>query len=292
MINKSPRSNLHPHAQQPEFGDWRADLARPEEAEHYRPQALPAHMKRFPQDTEPGKLSLFSRLLRMLVGLCLLLPLNAIIVYAFIHCIGHSEADTENVRFWLRTPIWFTLIGGGLYLVIAIMGMNRRASLYVYVLGHELTHAIAILLCGGKIKGMKVSATEGGYVLTNKSNLFIALSPYFIPFWMLVWMLVIWGMHAISPFEHYLAWFYAGFGFWLVYHLFWTAYSIVQERQPDLFDNGLIFSLLIIILLNLLLLIGILMIFGLITPAAYGESLWQCTTGAYTLLKAWILHMQ
>ena len=273
MMNRRQKSNLHPHAKQPEFGDWRADLARPEEAEHYRPHALPAHMRRYPDDDPAeGGLSLFSRLLRLLAGLGILLPLNGIIFYALIHCIGHSAAETD-VRFWLRTPIFFTLIGGSVYGVIALMGMNRHAALYIYVLGHELTHAIAILLCGGKIKGMKVSATEGGYVLTNKSNLFIALSPYFIPFWMLIWMLLIWAMNTISPFEHHLAWFYGGFGFWLVYHLFWTSYSIVQERQPDLFDNGLIFSLMIIILLNLVLIIGVLMVFGLIVPADYGESI-------------------
>ena len=284
MMRRPHKSNLHPQAKQPEFGDWRADLARPEEAEHYRPHALPAHMKRYPDDDVPTGISLFSRVLRMLAGLCILLPVNIIIIYTLFHCIGHSVKETD-VLFWLRTPIFFTLIGGSVYGVIVIMSLNRRAFLYMYVLGHELTHAIAILLCGGKIKGIKVSVSEGGCVLTNKSNLFIALSPYFIPFWMLIWMLAIWFMHTISPIEHHLAWLYGGFGFWLAYHLFWTTYSIVQERQPDLFDNGLTFSLMIIILLNLVLIIGILILFGLIAPADYAESMLQCVKQLWALIK-------
>ena len=284
MQRRPHKSNLHPHAKQPEFGDWRSELARPEEAEHYRPHSLPAHMRRYPDDEVTTGMSLFTHIWRLLVGVGILLPINLIVVYTLFHCMGHSVAETD-VFFWFRTPIYFTMIGGSVYAVVAVMGMNRRASLYVYVLGHELTHAIAILLCGGKITGIKVSDTEGGYVLTNKSNIFIALSPYFIPFWMLIWMLLIWTMNTISPFEHHLAWFYGGFGFWLVYHLFWTTYSIIQERQPDLYDNCLTFSLMIIILLNLVLLIGILILFGLIEPTDYAESLQQCAKQLMALIE-------
>lgn len=268
------RSNLHQRAEEPEFGDWRANLPRPEEAEHFTPHDLPARMR--PAQTDAKKLGCISRLLRLVVGTCVLLPLNAIIIYALIRHIGSSSAGMEDVRFWLRTPIWFSILGILSFTAIALMGVARRTNLYLYVLGHELTHAVAILICRGKIKKIHVSSTHGGYVLTNKSNIFIALAPYFIPFWMLVWMLMIWSMHQLSPLTYYLPIFYFGFGFWWAYHLYWTTCSIIQERQPDLFDNGLFFSLMIIVLLNFIILASILMMFGLITPGGYMDCLVEC----------------
>lgn len=273
------KSNLHPRAEEPEYGDWRADLPCPEEAEHYTPRELPAHMH---SEQPTGRsLGTGARMLRLFVGLFLLLPLNAIIIYALMLRIGNTSPEMEDVRFWLRTPIWFSILGVLSFTSIALMGVARRTSLYLYVLGHELTHAIAILMCRGKIKGFHVSASHGGYVLTNKSNIFIALAPYFVPFWMIIWMLLIWCMHRISPLSYYLPIFYLGFGFWWAYHIYWTTYSIIQEKQPDLFDNGLLFSLMIIVFINFALLVGILMMFGLITPAGYWQSLVDSFCAAY-----------
>lgn len=273
------RSNLHPRAEKPEFGDWRADLPYPEEAEHYAPRALPAHMHS--EQPRAGTIGTGARLMRLFIGVFLLLPLNAIIIYALFQRIGNTTPEMEDVRFWLRTPIWFSILGILCFSSIALMGIARRTNLYMYVLGHELTHAIAIIMCRGKIKGFHVSASHGGYVLTNKNNLFIALAPYFIPFWMIIWMLLIWCMNLISPLAYYLPIFYFGFGFLWAYHIYWTTCSIIQERQPDLFDNGLFFSLMIVVFINFALLVGILMIFGLITPGGYMQSLIDTFSAAY-----------
>lgn len=283
----------YPHSSPPpkdsknsDFGDWRTESAGQDGDKRDVPIELPRSMW-IPDDEEPEtqRLGFFSRFLRIMAALLVLLPVNALIIYALGHCLGQTSADVENVMFWMRTPIWYSMMGALTFFVIALMGISRRTWLLLYIIGHELTHAVAILLCGGKIKGMSISTTNGSYVLTNKTNIFIALSPYFVPFWMLIWMALVWGMNRLSPFDTYLQWFYAGFGFWWVYHLFWTAYSIVQERQPDLFDNELIFSLLIIVLLNFLLLIGILMLFGLITPEGYLQSLKEGARWAYTHLR-------
>ena len=58
--------------------------------------------------------------------------------------------------FWLPKPVW------------------------TYVLGHEFTHAIATMLCGGRVKGMKVGS-DGGHVYVTRDNFFVTLAPYFIP---------------------------------------------------------------------------------------------------------------
>ena len=231
--------------------------------------------------TTDSPLSVPARLFRFLIAIAVFLPLLIVCVSAIAQSISHTESDVENVRFWARTPIWYTLLGALVFTSLTLMNIRRSVSLYLYVMGHELTHAIAILLCGGKIKGIKITATQGGYVLTSKTNIFISLAPYFVPFWLLVWMPAVWAINYFYPFSTYTEWFYAGFGFWLAYHLYWTAYSIIQERQPDLFDNGLLFSVLIVMLINCALLIGVLMLFGIISPQNFAEAF---NASAYQLI--------
>ena len=45
-----------------------------------------------------------------------------------------------------------------------------------YVFMHELTHAVAALLCGARIKDVHVGK-ESGYVKMSHTNTFIALAP-------------------------------------------------------------------------------------------------------------------
>ena len=59
--------------------------------------------------------------------------------------------------------------------------------MWLYVLGHEFTHALAAMLAGGKVSAFHVSS-KGGHVLTDRVNWWIALSPYFVPIYALIWM--------------------------------------------------------------------------------------------------------
>ena len=56
------------------------------------------------------------------------------------------------------------------------------------------------------------------YVETDADRLFIALSPYFVPLWMLCWLGGVFVLNYFWPFEAYEAWFYGGLGFWWVFH--------------------------------------------------------------------------
>src|ERR1700681_420898 len=53
-----------------------------------------------------------------------------------------------------------------------------------YVFGHELTHALAAWMTGGKVKHFHVSK-KGGSVTVTKTNFFVALAPYIIPLYAL-----------------------------------------------------------------------------------------------------------
>jgi hypothetical protein len=132
-----------------------------------------------------------------------------------------------------------------------IAGIANDRLLYLYVLGHEMTHAMFVYVCGGRISAIHFS-TEGGYVMTNKSNILIALSPYFIPFWSAVLI----SLHSFISLWWDIP---AGgliltglLGFTWTFHIIWTIWMIPKD-QPDLKENGTFFSLIIIIFANLVL---------------------------------------
>ena len=84
----------------------------------------------------------------------------------------------------------------------------------------------------------------------------------------------------IVPFESYGAWFYAGFGFWWSFHVYWTMWVIPRE-QPDLLENGVVFSFLIIMLTNIAALLLVLRCFGVISLHGYWTDFKSCALDIY-----------
>lgn len=128
---------------------------------------------------------------------------------------------------------------------------------WFYVLGHESTHALAVLLSGGRVSGFKVSS-KGGHVITNKTSFFIALSPYIIPFYPLLFGLA-WTLALfIYPDLAAYTWFYLILwgGSWS-FHACHTI-SLMKTDQPDFASQGYFFSLTLIAWANLLVLNAIL----------------------------------
>ena len=140
-------------------------------------------------------------------------------------------------------------------------GLFQTVFLYFYVLGHELTHAVFVLLYRGKVMDFHVSK-EGGYITTNKTNLVIALSPYFVPFWAVV-SAVLYG--AVRYFggisQEWDRLLYLVMGVTWTFHMVWTLWMIPRD-QPDLKENGTFLSLVIIYLANVLVLVGLLCLAG------------------------------
>ena len=165
------------------------------------------------------------------------LPSNS---YSFWHLLYHVDAF-----------LYFT-VGSFLMLGWFWTKLLRKKFLYLYVLGHELTHAFFIFICGGKISGFKVTH-NGGYVITNKSNVLIALSPYFVPFWSCVALAISYLTRFFIeiPIHNEILYFLIGFTW--TFHLAWTIWMIPRD-QPDLKENGSFFSLTVIYLANVLLL--------------------------------------
>lgn len=274
----------------PEHGDWRVPLDRPEEAEHLPPPEIGVwHRMKLKVESlraaplgpasawgaegeEPPIVPIagWARCVRLLIAWCLLLPLSVVMVYALLlHLYDHADASLAQRDFWVSEPVWYSLLGAVAFFVLIIFRVVAPILVYVYVLGHELTHAIAAKMCLGKVQSLRIDM-HGGYVETDADNLFIALSPYFVPLWMCCWMLILWAANFFFPFEEYDAWFYAGAGFWWSFHIYWTLWVIPRE-QPDMLENGLLFSLLLIMVVNVGILLGILYCFGVLSPLGYAQ---------------------
>lgn len=198
------------------------------------------------------------RLLRWSLAVALL-PLCWVTAWTLLSQFSQAKFSLENVEkaFWLSTEFWYFATGALLMVGWFWSGLFQSFFLYLYVLGHELTHAFFVLVYRGKVTEFHVSS-EGGYITTNKTNLVIALSPYFVPFWSAVFATI----YAIT--RHFSGssseWdrvFYAAMGLTWAFHMVWTIWMIPRD-QPDLKENGTFLSLVVIFLANLLVLAGLL----------------------------------
>lgn len=280
---------------QPEFGDWRVPLAKPHEAEHLK--ALPLsvmHRLRAQaaiwQSREPVYGAVddadtwqpvhgWKRAVRLSIGLVLLLPISVVMVYALMMQLYHAAPVVSSFDFWQSIPVWYSVLGALVFMSLKYFRLVDAVLMFAYVLGHELTHAVAALMCFGKVQALRVDL-DGGYVDTDTDNLFVSLSPYFVPFWMLVWLGVLFVANLLYPFESYLPWFYAGFGFWWSFHVYWTLWIIPRE-QPDLLENGVVLSFMIIMLTNIVALVLMLRCFGVISFRGYAQDFMNCAREIY-----------
>ena len=175
-----------------------------------------------------------------------LLPTGAILTQTFFTVFARA---TVTHRLWAGEEFWFFSLGGLLWL-ITFFGLPR--PMVVYVFGHELTHALWVWLMGGRVSGFRV-AREGGHIVTDRNNFWIALAPYFFP----IYSLIVIGAYGalglffdVKPYGRLL---YTLIGVTWAFHFTFTCWMI-PKKQTDLTDHGTFFSLVVIYLMNLALL--------------------------------------
>jgi len=160
----------------------------------------------------------------------------------------------ENIEFTATSvkPFFF---GAGTYLLFHIL---LYKPIRVYIIGHELVHTISAYLCGAGVKNLKIGKSYGS-VNVEKVNTFIALSPYFFPFYSIVvifiWLLTKYLFKLNVPVEIFMFL----LGFTIMFHLLLTIYAISLGQQ-DLKVSGWFFSIVVIFLVNCLILIILLVV--------------------------------
>jgi hypothetical protein len=150
--------------------------------------------------------------------------------------------------------VWVPLLAGAACWVVVYLLLPK--PLWIYVFGHELTHALWTWLFGGQVKKFKASAS-GGQVVTSKSNFVIALAPYFFPLYAALVVVIFATGHLLWDWGDYLVWFHLAVGAAYAFHVTLT-WHVLQTRQSDITQQGRLFSTVIIFLGNAgVLLLGI-----------------------------------
>jgi len=176
------------------------------------------------------------------------------------------------------------LLAIGSLIATVAFGLLPR-PMWLYVFGHEATHALAVWISGGKVSKFQVSS-DGGHIISDRMSAWIALSPYIIPFYPLViglaWVgaATIWG--TLREWQNL---------FWIVWGCSWGfhfafTFSVLRTEQPDFSSQGYIFSFVTIALGNLWLLLAL--FWWWLKPVAIGEGfsiLWNLTGQSY--LSIW-----
>lgn len=194
-------------------------------------------------------------MLRLLIGL-LLLPLSGSLLWA-------AAKTLAGVALHSSTAAPF---GAGLGLAFAVWAIHRwlipetagpaawaaRGARWSYVLGHELTHALAAWATGGSVYAISVGEKEG-HVDLSHSNFLVALAPYCVPFYALAvaagYRVLLW----IKPEAGGESLFLFLLGGALGAHLLFTWDSLTSTRQPDLdAAGGVLFSVALIAVANAL----------------------------------------
>lgn len=212
------------------------------------------------------------RFLRCLLALAML-PLVWGAAGAFVDVLRSIPAPAGSVF-----PAELVAVLGGLLAFLAAW-MFLPAPVRLYVLGHELTHAVWGLAFGAKVSRLKVGPS-GGSVSLSKSNVWITLAPYFFPFWTIVVVLAAVVVQMfVSPLPAPCAWLFA-VGFTWCFHICFTIRSLMQF-QPDIHEYGRFFSYVLICLFNVVLVTVWLVCTTGVTWKTAGSSLWRRTASAY-----------
>jgi len=153
-------------------------------------------------------------------------------------------------------PWWAAACFGGGWLLAGLSYLLLPRPRGIYVLGHELSHALAVWFSGGKVHSLQV-AEKGGRVVSNRTSAWITLAPYIVPLYPLIagvlWLAALQIWTVLSGYQLLFL------GLWGVtwgYHYAFTI-DLLRTKQPDFLVYGRIFSLTLIALANLLLAMGL-----------------------------------
>lgn len=198
-----------------------------------------------------------TRVLRVLVAV-VLLQLCLVTQWTLL---DQFKRATLHQGFWQSAEFWHFAIGAVLMIGWFSSGLMANFFLYLYVFGHELTHALFVWGFLGKVTEFKVSS-QGGHITTTKTNWLIALSPYFVPIWSVAAVAVYCVLKGLVVFS--TEWdkvLYGVLGLTWTFHLVWTVWMVPKD-QPDLKENGRLLSMVVILAGNLVVLVVLFCVAG------------------------------
>jgi len=221
-------------------GMWdllKSAMARPAKSKNARPlRSMYVAMT----GVEPGYVP--KKWVKAWTGVFLILPavvLTLAFLRAFLRMATGGDFTTQGPLFW------FAAGGGSAMLWFFFF----KPLVFLYVIGHEFSHAIWVWLHGGRVHEF-AARMEGGHIVTDKTNTLIVLAPYVFPFYTVLWLAAYGGAVVglgVVPDDRVL---FAGIGFTWVLHLAYTVWMI-YKGQPDIEYGGTLFSLIFVYVVNL-----------------------------------------
>ncbi len=194
-------------------------------------------------------------------------------------CVAATVVFSRDVLSVLKTEYHFF---AGLVAYLALLGIFQQ-PIRTYVFGHELTHALWVWICGGRVKKFSATASGGG-VRADKANALIYLAPYFFPIYSILLIPLFLLTDFFFPIPGGMRILAALLGFTWAFHITFTIYVLFQG-QPDIGATGAVFSLPLIYFANVVAL-ACLVIF--VSPAVtYGgffADLWSGIRDTYRFL--------
>ncbi len=176
-----------------------------------------------------------------------LAPTAVAVVFAAAAALGRltGGSDREGTLYFLTAFAGYA----GLH-ALRLLTLDR-----FYVFAHELTHALAAWATGGKVFAFVVRRRSGHVDLSHTSG-FIALAPYWIPFYAVIvvagYRFVLWT----GPPAYARDIFLGLMGACLAFHFSHTVEVLWTSHQSDLNQLGFPLSMATIVFLNGIVLLG------------------------------------
>lgn len=231
------------------------------------------------------------RFLRMLLALAAVpFAWALVVVFLKVVCLIPTAPDVLVPR-----EAW-AFLAGIVTQLLAYMFLPKPVR--VYVLGHELTHAVWALLFGARVGNLRVGV-RGGSVSVSKSNVWITLAPYFFPFYTVLVVLAaaVVRLCVQGPVPCSAAWLFA-VGLTWCFHVCFTLHSL-GHFQSDVAEYGRIFSWTFIWIFNFVgMLLGVVCATAVSwrtagavllaqTSVAYG-SLYAAACTGFAVVRSWL----
>jgi len=172
----------------------------------------------------------------------------ALLLWPLLFASIQLSTDLISHQQGVKEPFDLILFAAGVVTAAIAFALLPKPN-WLYVFGHESTHALAVWLSRGKVSEFKASS-EGGYIVADKNSTWISLSPYLVPLYPLLITFLWWIALLIDPslFDYKLVFFYC-IGVAWGYHWLFTG-QLLFTPQPDFIEHGRLYSLTVIALIN------------------------------------------